>query len=85
MLEEIGEYMYRIDPALFPVTAHDGLRRSAGRRPGRCPDLPENDPDFVRNEEQIAREWCERSGIAWLGRADVGHDIDNKVVPFGAR
>ena len=34
------------------------------------------------NEEEIARYWCERSGIAWLGRADIGHDADNKVVPF---
>ncbi len=85
MLEEIGEYMYRIDRALFHVTADAGIRRIAGLRLGRCSDIPENDPDFVRNEEQVAREWCERTGISWLGRADVGHDIDNKVVPFGPR
>ena len=24
-----------------------------------------------------------RSGIPWLGRADIGHDVDNKIVPFG--
>jgi len=23
------------------------------------------------------------SGILYLGRADIGHDIDNKIVPFG--
>jgi len=24
-----------------------------------------------------------RAGIPYLGRADIGHDIENKVVPFG--
>lgn len=85
MLEEIGEYMYRIDRALFHVTADAGIRRIAGLRLGRCSDIPVNDPDFVRDEEAVAREWCERTGIPWLGRADIGHDIDNKVVPFGPR
>ena len=33
--------------------------------------------------EEIARDWCARTGIAWLGRADIGHDAANKVVPFG--
>ena len=31
----------------------------------------------------IARFWCERYGIPYLGRADIGHDSANKVVPFG--
>ena len=43
-----------------------------------------NEPDFGMNEEEIARYWCQRSGIPWLGRADIGHDINNKIVPFGA-
>jgi muramoyltetrapeptide carboxypeptidase len=42
-----------------------------------------NDPEFGRNEEDIAQDWCARAGIAWLGRADIGHDAENKVVPFG--
>jgi muramoyltetrapeptide carboxypeptidase len=31
------------------------------------------------------RYWCHRSGIPFLGEADIGHDGDNKVVPFGSR
>ncbi len=31
----------------------------------------------------MVRHWCAVSGIAYLGRADIGHDIENKVVPFG--
>jgi muramoyltetrapeptide carboxypeptidase len=83
MLEEVGEYMYRIDRELFHVTSNPAVRRVRGLMLGRCSAIPENDPDFVRTEEEVARHWCERSGIAWLGRADIGHDVDNKVVPFG--
>jgi len=83
MLEEISEAMYRIDRSLFHVTSNPAIRRVAGIRLGRCGAIPDNDPDFAMTEEAVARYWCERSGIAWLGRADIGHDAGNKVVPFG--
>jgi muramoyltetrapeptide carboxypeptidase len=83
MLEEVSEYMYRIDRLLFQITSHPNIRQAAGIRLGRCSLIPENDPDFGRSEEEVARYWCERSGIPYLGRADIGHDVDNKVVPFG--
>jgi muramoyltetrapeptide carboxypeptidase len=83
MLEEVSEAMYRIDRSLFHVTSNPAIRRIAGLRLGRCSDIPQNDPDFVLNEEEVARYWCQRSGIPWLGRADIGHDAGNKVVPFG--
>lgn len=82
MVEEVGEHMYRIDRLLFHVTSNPSVRRARGLRLGRLDPVPENDPDFVRGGEDVAREWCERSGLAWLGRADIGHDADNKVVPF---
>lgn len=83
MLEDVGEYMYRIDRYFYHVTSNAAVRRCAGIRLGRCSAVPKNDPDFVQTEEEVARFWCERSGIAYLGRADIGHDSDNKVVPFG--
>ena len=83
MLEEISEHMYRIDRALMHITSAPGIRRVAGIRLGRCGDIPENDPDFGETEEDVARHWCEVSGIPYLGRADIGHDVDNKIVPFG--
>ena len=84
MLEEVSEYMYRIDRDLCHITSNADIRRCAGIRLGRCSDIPANDPDFVLNEVEVAQYWCARSGIPWLGRADIGHDADNKVVPFGA-
>ena len=84
MLEEVGEAMYRIDRSLFHITSNAGIQRVSGVMLGRCNAITPNEPDFGMNEEEIARYWCRRSGIAWLGRADIGHDIDNKIVPFGA-
>lgn len=83
MLEDVGEYMYRIDRYFYHVTSNANVRQCAGIRLGRCSAVPKNDPEFELTEEDVARFWCERSGIPYLGRADIGHDSDNKVVPFG--
>jgi muramoyltetrapeptide carboxypeptidase len=83
MLEEVSEAMYRIDRALFHITSNAEIRRVAGIMLGRCSAITPNDPDFGMNEEEVARHWCKKSGIPWLGRADIGHDADNKIVPFG--
>lgn len=83
MLEEVAEYMYRIDRTLFHITSNANIRKVAGIRLGRCSAIPENDPDFVQTDEQVMRHWCAVSGIAYLGRADIGHDAQNKIVPFG--
>ena len=83
LLEEVSEYIYQIDRSLFHITSSPGIRRAAGIRLGRCSAIPPNDPDFGQDEEAVTRHWCEKSGIPYLGRADIGHDIENKVVPFG--
>lgn len=83
LIEEVGEQAYRIDRHFFHVTSNADVRKCAGIRLGRCDPIPPNEPEFGRDEEAIARDWCERSGIPWLGRADIGHDVMNKVVPVG--
>ena len=82
MIEEVAEEMYRIDRTLFHVTSSANVRTCAGIMLGRCAPIPDNTPDFAMDEEAVARHWCRVAGIAWLGRADIGHDADNKVVPF---
>jgi len=84
MLEEVAEAMYRIDRSLFHITSNAEIRRVSGIMLGRCSAITPNEPDFGMNEEEVARYWCQRSGIPWLGRADIGHDVNNKIVPFGA-
>jgi len=83
MLEEVSEAAYRIDRMMFHLTNQASIRRVAGIRLGRVSDVTPNDPDFGQTPEEIVRYWCLRSGIPFLGNADIGHDGANKVVPFG--
>lgn len=83
MLEEVSEPMYRIDRCMGQIVSTPALRGVAGIKLGRCGDIPENDPDFGCGEDDVVRYWCLRTGIPYLGRADIGHDIGNRVVPFG--
>ncbi len=84
MLEEVGEAMYRIDRSLFHITSNQNVQRVSGIMLGRCSNITPNAPEFGMNEEDVAQYWCRKAGIPWLGRADIGHDTDNKIVPFGA-
>ena len=83
LVEEVSEYLYAFDRAFFHVATCLAPRGLAGIRLGRVSAVPENDRPFGMEAEEIARDWCARTGIPWLGRADIGHDADNKVVPFG--
>lgn len=84
MLEDIGEYLYRIDRAMFSIMGDKGVRAAAGIMLGRVSAVPENDRPFGQSEEEIIQYWCARAGVPYLGRADIGHDAGNKIVPFGA-
>lgn len=84
MLEEVSEHMYRIDRALAQITFCPAIRKVSGIRLGRCSQIPANDPDFAQSEVEVIEHWCKVSGIRYLGRADIGHDAQNKIVPFGA-
>lgn len=81
MVEEVSEYLYAVDRLFFHATAH--LGGIAGLRLGRVSDVPENDRPFGAEVEEIARFWCARHGLAYLGPADIGHDAANRIVPFG--
>jgi muramoyltetrapeptide carboxypeptidase len=84
MLEDVSEYLYRLDRALFSITSSASVRSVKGIKLGRVSDVPENDKPFGATEEEVVRYWCAKASIAYLGRADIGHDVENKVVPFGA-
>lgn len=81
MVEEVSEYLYAVDRLFFHLTAH--LGGIAGLRLGRVSAVPENDRPFGSEASEIARYWCERHAIAFLGEADIGHDSTNRIVPFG--
>lgn len=81
LVEEVCEYLYAVDRLFFHLTSH--LGGIAGLRLGRISEVPENDRPFGAEPEEIVRHWCRRHAIPFLGSADIGHDIDNKIVPFG--
>ena len=83
MLEDVSEHLYRIDRALCQLTRDQNMRRAAGFRLGRVSLVPPNDPEFGQTPEEIIGHWCTDSGIGYLGPADIGHDVENRVVPFG--
>ncbi len=83
MIEDVSEYMYRIDRSLFHITGDPRIRRAAGIALGRCSDIPPNDPDFGQSADQIVRHWCDANCIPFLGPANIGHDAENTVVFFG--
>jgi len=82
LIEDVGEHHYRIDRTMFHVAASPNVRKVTRLRLGRVGEIPKNDPDFGRDEAAIVEEWCDRSGIPYGGRADIGHDVNNRVVPF---
>jgi muramoyltetrapeptide carboxypeptidase len=82
LIEDVGEHLYRIDRSMFHVTATPGVQKVRRLRLGRISDILPNDPDFGGDEAAIVEQWCFRSGIPYGGRADIGHDSRNRVVPF---
>jgi len=64
------------------VTASPAIRQVRRLRLGRLSDILPNDPVFAGDEVSIVEDWCRRSGIPFGGRADIGHDARNRVVPF---
>lgn len=83
MMEEVSEYHYAFDRAMFHVTAN--LRRMgvAGLMMGRVSDIPENDRPFGAEVDEIIHHWCTQHDLPYFGPADIGHDTDNHIVPFG--
>ncbi|MEM6909794.1 MAG: LD-carboxypeptidase [Pseudomonadota bacterium] len=81
MVEEVSEHLYAIDRLFFHLSGN--LPRLAGLRLGAISDVPENYVEFGQSAEEIAEFWCKRAGIPYLGRAQIGHTADNRVVPFG--
>ncbi len=81
MVEEVSEHLYAIDRLFFNLAG--SLPRIAGLRLGSVTDVPENYREFSQQPEEIAKFWCARAGIPYLGRAEIGHTSANRVVPFG--
>lgn len=81
MVEEVSEHLYAVDRLMFNVT--NNIVGASGLRLGQVTNIPENERYFGQEPEEIAKFWCARNGIPYLGRAEIGHYSGNKIVPFG--
>jgi muramoyltetrapeptide carboxypeptidase len=83
LIEEVSEPLYRIDRMLFQLAHATQLKGLAGIRLGAVHDIQPNDPPWAETLEAMMARWCGEMGVPYLGRARIGHDADNHVVPFG--
>jgi muramoyltetrapeptide carboxypeptidase len=83
VVEEVSEYLYAFDRAFFHVASNLAARGAAGIALGRVSAVPENDRPFGMEAEEIAPYWCAKMGLSYGGRVSIGHDADNRIVPFG--
>lgn len=84
LVEEVDEHLYRVDRMMFHVANATRLARIASLRLGAI-GLPQPDgqADFGHSAEQIGRDWSKAMDVPYRGRALIGHDVANHVVPFG--
>lgn len=86
MLEEVDEHLYATDRAMFHIAGHLAGKGLAGVRLGRVAVKKDEDGEiqpFDDTAQEIVERWCRDFHIPYLGPADIGHDSDNKVAPFG--
>ncbi|MEH6660073.1 MAG: LD-carboxypeptidase [Parasphingorhabdus sp.] len=83
IVEEISEYLYAFDRAMFHLCSNLADSGLTGIQLGRVDDIPENDRPFGEDPEAIIKRWAGSNAIAYLGRAEIGHDAQNRIVPFG--
>ncbi|AMO73367.1 LD-carboxypeptidase [Sphingorhabdus sp. M41] len=83
IVEEISEYLYAFDRAMFHLCSNLASHGLSGIKLGNVGDIPDNDRPFGETPEAITKRWAESNHIAYLGRAQIGHDIENRIVPFG--
>jgi muramoyltetrapeptide carboxypeptidase len=82
LLEDLGEQLYRTDRTMFHITSSPAVQKVRRIRLGRVSDILPNEREFTGTDVEIVEDWCRRSGIVFGGRADIGHDAGNRVVPF---
>jgi muramoyltetrapeptide carboxypeptidase len=83
-LEDVGEYTYATDRSMFQLTNSAWFKDHAQCvRIGRFSHVPDNDVQFSMTSVESVADWCRVSGRPTLVGGDIGHDSDNKIVPFG--
>ena len=83
LIEDVSEPLYRIDRMLSQMAHATQLQGLAGVRLGAVTSVPDNDPPWAETLTAMMQRWCLEMGVAYMGRAEIGHTQSNRVVPFG--
>lgn len=83
-LEDVAEYAYATDRSMFQLSQSAWFRENVHAvRIGRFSHVPDNDVPFPLTSAEVVAFWCAQADVEVLGAADIGHDADNQIVPFG--
>jgi muramoyltetrapeptide carboxypeptidase len=83
-LEDVAEYTYATDRSMFQLTGSSWFAANvADVHIGRFSLVPENEVHFHLDSPGTVAAWCASVGVNAHSGADIGHDCDNKIVPFG--
>jgi muramoyltetrapeptide carboxypeptidase len=83
-LEDVAEYTYATDRSMFQLANNSWFRSSIDHvHIGRFSLVPENEVQFHMTSPESVVAWCTTAGITAQLGADIGHDSDNKIMPFG--
>ena len=79
LIEDVDEHLYRIDRTMFHVTASRECQEGCVvcGSDGSAIFLPTTRISGA-TKCRSSSDWCARSGIAFGGRADIGHDAQNR-------
>jgi len=83
LLEDVSEYLYATDRAMYHITNAASVRGLAGIRLGRVAVKDNPGQPFGESPAQLFARWCGEAGIPFADGAGIGHDSANMVVPFG--
>jgi muramoyltetrapeptide carboxypeptidase len=83
-LEDVAEYTYATDRSMFQLVHSSWFKTNVAQvHIGRFSFIPENEVQFHMGSSEAVAWWCEANGVKTTKGADIGHDIDNKIIPFG--
>jgi len=84
-IEETGEYQYRIDRMLYSLKRNGFFEQCRGVLIGGLSDIPANDPDFGKTNEQLVLEVIERTDIPVIFDVPAGHLTENCALILGRK
>lgn len=83
LLEDIEEYLYRIDRMMVHLKRAGKLRNLAGIIVGHMTNMLDNDPPFGKTANELIHDHVRDLNIPVCFNFPSGHEPQNMAIPFG--